>query len=76
MPCSCQKKRDQFAVVTQNGEGRQVYASSDKGLAVKVAARYPGSVVKDKDGTVVHTQKAPAATAKGVGAGAPNERAE
>jgi hypothetical protein len=76
MPCACGKKKQQFAVVTQGGAGRQVYASSDKGLAVKVAARYPGSVVKDPDGTIVHTQAAPAPAVKASGSGDPKELAE
>lgn len=76
MPCSCSKKKEQFAVITQNGDGRQVYASSDKGLAVKVAGRYPNSVVKDAKGTVVHRQEQPAATARSAGSGAPKEGAE
>jgi len=76
MPCACGQKKKQFAVVTQGGDGRQVYASSDKGLAVKVAARYPGSVVKDPDGNVVHTQAAPVSTVKASGSGDPKERAE
>lgn len=76
MPCACNKKKQQFAVVTQGGKGRQVYASSDKSLAVKVAARYPGSVVKDPEGSVVHTQRAPTPAVKAGGSGAPNEGAE
>jgi len=73
MPCSCQKAKTQFAVVTNDGNGRQVYASSDVNLAKKVAVRYPGSVVKDKDGVIVHRQTAPAAS---TGTGKPNETAE
>lgn len=76
MPCACGKKKAQFAVITQGGSGRQVYASSDKGLAVKVSGRYPGSVVKDPDGTVVHTQPATAPAVKPGGSGSPHERAE
>lgn len=76
MPCACGSKKKQFAVVTQGGDGRQVYASSDKGLAVKVSARYPGSVVKDPAGTIVHTQAAPASAVKASGSGDPKERAE
>jgi hypothetical protein len=53
-----------------------VYASSDKSLAVKVAGRYPNSVVKDAKGTVVHRQEQPAATARSAGSGAPKEGAE
>ncbi|UJV42977.1 hypothetical protein [Streptomyces sp. AMCC400023] len=61
MGCACGKKKEQFAVITADGNGRQVYASTDKNLAVKVSARYVGSVVKDKDGTVVHRNTPPPA---------------
>jgi hypothetical protein len=74
MPCSCQQKKEQFGVVTNGGTGRQVYASSDKALAVKVSVRYPGSVVKDGSGTVVHRNDPPA-TAPQVNAGSTKETA-
>lgn len=52
MACSCQKKNQQFAVIT-NG-GRQVFTSSSKDTAVSVSRRYAGSVVKDAKGDIVH----------------------
>ncbi|MXM67059.1 hypothetical protein GR925_27420 [Streptomyces sp. HUCO-GS316] len=75
MPCSCQKKREQFAVVTAEGKGRQVYQNPDKNLAIKIAKKYPQSVVKDPAGTVVFRQSAETATAS-TGTGDPREKAE
>ncbi|MFM9590718.1 hypothetical protein ACKI16_29450 [Streptomyces scabiei] len=62
MGCACNKKKEQFVVMVGAGNGRQVYASADKSLAVKVSGKYPGSVVKDAKGDVVHRNTPPAAT--------------
>lgn len=65
MPCGCQNKtgaRAQFQVVTDNGAGRAVYTSPSADTAKSVAARYPGSVVKNsQSGEIVHRNPAPAA---------------
>lgn len=56
MACGCQKSREQFQVVTNDGHGRTVFTSSSKDTAATVSKRYPGSVVKNtQTGTIVHT---------------------
>ena len=44
MGCSCNKKREQFEVVTPNG--KVVFTSASRPTADAVAKRYPGSSVR------------------------------
>lgn len=61
MGCACGgKNRQTFEVVTEGGAGRTVFTTHMEATAKGVAARYPGSVARNKaTGEVVYT--APAA---------------
>lgn len=49
MACGCQKgKGQQFEVVADGGTGKVLYTSSSDTSAGVVAARYEGSIVRDK----------------------------
>ncbi|WP_309317400.1 hypothetical protein [Streptomyces salinarius] len=58
MGCSCQKNREQFEVVREGGAGKVVFRSGVQSTATTVAARYPGSIVRNqKTGAVVSPGK-------------------
>lgn len=50
MPCSCQKGRTTWEVVTDGGNGRVIYQSTSKVAAEAIAGRpqNAGSVVREK----------------------------
>ncbi|MFZ3595045.1 hypothetical protein [Streptomyces sp. BH104] len=51
MGCGCNKKRDQYQVIS--AAGKVLFTSGSQPTAKAVSRRYPGSevVMKDKDGT-------------------------
>ncbi|MET9321991.1 hypothetical protein ABZX75_17620 [Streptomyces sp. NPDC003038] len=48
MPCSCNKKREQFEVVADGGQGKVLFSSSSQPTCEAVAKRYAGSIVRPK----------------------------
>ncbi|MFJ5037951.1 hypothetical protein [Streptomyces parvulus] len=74
MACGCQKKKaEQFQVVTQAGKGRAVFSTPTKATAVAVSQKYPGSVVKDGTGGVVHTNDPKPPVTGGTASARPSE---
>ncbi|MGW6416279.1 hypothetical protein [Streptomyces sp. NPDC055055] len=53
MPCSCQKNKQQYEVVSS--AGKVVFTTSSKGTADTVAERYPESKVREKAKTAPTT---------------------
>lgn len=49
MGCSCNKKREQFEVVADGGNGKVLFTSSSKPTAEAVSKRYANSIVRPKD---------------------------
>ncbi|MFJ6014468.1 hypothetical protein [Streptomyces sp. NPDC092952] len=61
MGCSCAKKRQQYEVVADGGNGKVLYSSVSKATSDAVSRRYEGSIVreKEKETTGVKTEKTP-----------------
>lgn len=48
MPCACNKNRQKYEVVTEDGAGKVVFGPSTEATCKAVSKRYPGSVVREK----------------------------
>ncbi|MEZ7005837.1 hypothetical protein [Streptomyces sp. AD55] len=58
MGCACNRGREQFEVVRDGGTGRVVFRTANRGTALGVQGRYPGSVVRStKDNKIVDPGK-------------------
>ncbi|MEV0536340.1 hypothetical protein [Kitasatospora sp. NPDC050463] len=56
MGCACDKGREQWEVVANDGDGAVLFKTSSKPTADTVATRYPGSIVRPEEGTAKTTQ--------------------
>ncbi|MGW6391213.1 hypothetical protein ACWFR1_12090 [Streptomyces sp. NPDC055103] len=57
MACACQKKRQQFEVVADDGKGKVLFTSGSESTAKAVSNRYPGSAVREKAKPATVTQQ-------------------
>ncbi|WP_434593272.1 hypothetical protein [Streptomyces sp. A5-4] len=48
MDCACNKKKQQFEVVANGGDGKVLFTSASQATAKAVSKRYEGSVVREK----------------------------
>lgn len=57
MACGCNKKRQEFEVVADGGQGTVLFTSTSEPTARTVAGRYPNSIVRER-GTTPPTKTA------------------